>query len=110
MERRFQSGEGRGLQRQAIPAFLPAGAATPSSATWKARRTTYCSRVTISLLTKMCAESFLKYLTLLWGQKRFGCGLARLRQEMAAGSKWTAERGLRTRSYSSKKEMPTSEA
>jgi hypothetical protein len=89
--------------------FLPAGAATLSSATWKARRTSYSSRATISLLTKMCAASFSKCLTLLWGQKRFACGRARLRQVMAAGPKWSAEPGLRKRSYWSKKEMPTSE-
>jgi len=52
----------------------------------------------------------LKYLTLFWGQKKFACGRARLRQVMAApGSKWSAEPGLRKRSYLSKKEMPTSE-
>jgi hypothetical protein len=89
--------------------FLPAGAVTPSSATWKARRTTCSSRATISLLTKMFAASFLKYLTLLWGQKRFACGRAHLCQMMAAvGSKWSAEPGLHKRSYWSKREMPTS--
>jgi len=62
-------GRARGLQKPAIPASLPAGAATLSSATWKARRTTSSSQATISSLTKMCAASFLKYLTLLWGKR-----------------------------------------
>src|SRR6266849_564489 len=110
MVRRFQSGARQGLHRHEILAFLPAGAATLSSATWKARRTTCSSQATISSLTKMCAASFLKYPTLLWGQKRFACGRARLRQVIAAtGFKWSAEPGLRKRSYLSKKEMPTSE-
>src|SRR5437870_12605332 len=108
---RFQWGAKRGLQRQAIPDSLPAGAATLSSATWKARRTTCSSRATISSLTKMCAALFLKYLTLLWGQERFACGRARLRQVMAAaGSKWSAEPGLRKQSYLSKQEIAPSGA
>src|SRR6202022_1412660 len=110
MGRRFQSGARRGLQREEIPASLPAGGATLSSATWKARRTTSSSRATISSLTKMYAASFWKCLILLWGQKRFACGRARLRQVMAvAGFKWSAERGLLRLSCLSKKEMPTSE-
>src|SRR6266481_4633335 len=68
MGRRFQQGARRGLQRQVIPASLPAGAVTLSSATWKARRTTCSSRATISSPTKMCAASFLKYLTRLWAR------------------------------------------
>src|SRR5258708_39215856 len=110
MGRRFQWGPRRGLQRQAISASLPAGAATLSSATWKARRKTCSLRATISLLTKMCAASFLRYLTLLWGQKGFACGRARLRQVMGvAESKWIAEPGLRNGHDLSKREMPTSE-
>jgi Domain of unknown function (DUF4331) len=80
------------------------------SATWKARRIACSSRATISSLTKMCAASFLKYLTLLWGQKSCACGRAPLRHVMAAaGSKWNAGPGLRKLSSLSKKEMPTSE-
>src|SRR5258708_23814285 len=110
MGHRCQWGARRGLLRQVIPASLPDDAAALSSATWKARRTTCSSRATISSLTKMCAASFLKYLTLLWGQKRCACGRARLRQVMAAaGSKLSAERGLPRPSCLSKKEMPTSE-
>src|ERR1700687_6471007 len=105
MGRKFQWAARRGLQRQEIPAFLPAGAATLSSATWKARRTTCSLRATISLLTKMCAASFLKYLTLLWGQKGVACGRARLRQVMAAGSKWSAEPGPRKGSHLSKRKV-----
>src|SRR5437016_11078656 len=110
MGRRFQQGARRGLQRQVISDSLPAGGAILSSATWKARRTTSSSRATISSLTKMYAASFWKYLILLWGQKRFACGRARLRQVMAvAGFKWSVERGLPRLSCLSKKEMPTSE-
>src|SRR6266853_5754241 len=110
MGRQFQWGARRGLQRQAISASLPAGAATLSSATWKARRTTSSSRATISSLTKMYAASFLKYLILLWGRKRFACGRERLRQVTpAVGSKWSVERDLLRQSCLSKKEMPTSE-
>src|ERR1700745_4126356 len=69
MGRRFQLGARRRLHRQAIPACLPAGAATLFSATWKVRRTTCSSQATISSLTKMCAASFSKYPTLRWGQK-----------------------------------------
>src|SRR3981189_2836361 len=77
---------------------LPADAATLSSATWKARRTTCGSRARISSLTKMCAASFLKYRTLLWERKRFACGRARLRQMMVvAGVKSNAEPGPRKR-------------
>src|ERR1700730_14162758 len=108
MGRQFQQGARLGLQRQVIPASLPAGAGTLSSSTWKARRTTCSSRATISSPTKMCAASFLKYRALLWGQERFACGRARLRQVMAAaGSKWSAEPGPRKRSYLSKRKMPT---
>src|SRR6202163_4957996 len=58
----------------------------------------------------MYAASFLKYLILLWGQKKFACGRARLRQVMpVAGFKWSAERGLLRLPCLSKKEMPTSE-
>src|SRR5712692_821183 len=109
MGRLFQWGARRGLQRQEIPASLSAGGATLSSATWKARRTTFSSRAMISSLTKMYAASFLKYLILLWGQERFSCGRERLRQVTAAGSKWSVERGLLRLSCLSKKEMPTSE-
>src|SRR5258708_34251061 len=110
MGRRFQWGARRGLQKPAIPASLPAGAATLSSVTWKARRTTSSSQATISSLTKMYAASFLKYLILLWEQKRFACGRERLRLVTAvAGSKWSAERGLLRQAYFARKEMPTSE-
>src|ERR1700732_907198 len=106
----FLWGVRRGLQRQAISASLPAGVATLSSATWKARRTTSSSRATISSLTKMYAASFLKYLILLLRRKRFACGRERLRLVTAvAGSKWSAERGLPRLSCLSKKEKPTSE-
>jgi hypothetical protein len=71
-------------------------------------RTTCSSRATISSLTKMCAASFSKCLTLLWGQKRFASGRARSRQATAAGSKWSGGPGLRKRSYLSKKETLTS--
>src|SRR5207245_6222171 len=98
-----------GSERQAITASSPVGVATPSSATWKARRTTSSSRAAISSLTKMCAASLLKYPTLLWGQKSFACGHARLRHvTAAAGSKRSAERGLRKLSCSSKTERRTS--
>src|SRR5882724_10575707 len=110
MGRLFQWGAKQGLQWQAIHASLPGGAATLSSATWKARRTTCSSRATISSLTKMYAASFLKCLTLLWEEKRCAYGRERLRQVMAAaGSKQSAVRGLRKRSYLSNKEMRTSE-
>src|SRR3989442_5330107 len=57
----------------------------------------------------MCAASLLKYPTLLWGQKSFACGHARLRHvTAAAGSKRSAERGLRKLSCSSKTERRTS--
>ena len=69
-------------------ASLPAGAAIPFFATSKARRTTCSSPATISSLTKMCAASFWKYLTLLLEQQRFAYGRAHLLQVMAAaGSK-----------------------
>jgi len=58
----------------------------------------------------MYAASFLKYLILLWGRKKFACGRERLRLVTAVdGSKWSAERGLLRLSYLLKKEMPTSE-
>src|SRR5260370_13200915 len=99
----FRWGVRRELQRQAIFAFLPAGVATLSFATWRARRTTSSSRATISSLTKMYAASFLKYLILLWGRERFGCGRERLRLATAvAGSKWNPERDLPTLSCLSK--------
>src|SRR5713226_3374051 len=95
MGRRFQWGARRGLQRPAIPASLPAGEATLSSATWKARRTTSSSPATISLLTKMYAVSFLNYRILLWEQKRFACGRERLHVvTVVAWSKWSEERDL----------------
>src|SRR5690349_15538387 len=109
MERWFQWDARRGLHKQAIPVSLLAGAAILSSVTLRARGTTCSSRVTISSLTKMCAASFLKYLTLLWGQKMWACGRARLRQVMATGSKRSAEPDLRKQSYLSKKEIHTSE-
>src|SRR6266446_8497128 len=109
MGHQFPWGARRGLRKQAISASLPAGGATLSSATWKARRTTSSSRATISSLTKTYAASFLKYLILLWGQERCACGRERLHQVTAvAGSKWSAERGLPRLSCLSKKEMPTS--
>jgi len=51
----------------------------------------------------------LEYLNSALGAKGFACGRARLRQVMAAGSKWSAEPGLRKRSYLSKRKVPTSE-
>jgi hypothetical protein len=78
--------------------FYAAGGVTLSSETWKARRTTFILRATISSVTRMCAASFLKYLTLPSGPKSFAYGRARLCLVMAAGSKSSAERGLRKRS------------
>src|SRR5437588_3589540 len=94
MGRRCQWGARRGLLRQVIPASLPAGAVTRSSATWKVRRTTCSSRATISSLTKMCAASFLKYLNSALGTKELRLW-ARTLTPGEGGSWIQVERGAR---------------
>jgi hypothetical protein len=56
-----------------------------------------------SSLTRMCAASLLKYLTLHWAGGKFACGPARWSQmTTVAGSRRSVERGLRKRSYLSR--------
>jgi len=98
------------LQRQVIPASLPAGAADPFSAMWKARRTTCSSRAKISSLTKMCCSIVLEVPSSALEAKEVGLWARTLAPGDGGG--WIqVERGarLRKRSYLSKKEMPTSE-
>ncbi len=86
-----------------------AGAAIPSSSTRGALRTTCSSPATISLPTKTCAASRLKYPTPRWATQTWACGLARWTAWAGNGFRRTAARGRRKlSSLPGRRPLPTS--